>query len=44
MWASLVFLNNEPRARAPIDPFILLLAALGAVAVWGRLRGDPKAV
>ncbi|MEA2474931.1 MAG: hypothetical protein QOE06_2846 [Thermoleophilaceae bacterium] len=38
MWVSLVFVNNEPRARAPIDPYFLLLAALGAVALWDRLR------
>ena len=38
MWASLVFVNNEPRARAPIDPYFLLLAALGAVVLWDRWR------
>jgi 4-amino-4-deoxy-L-arabinose transferase-like glycosyltransferase len=38
MWASLVFLNNEPRARAPIDPYFLLVGALGVVALWDRPR------
>jgi 4-amino-4-deoxy-L-arabinose transferase-like glycosyltransferase len=27
-----------PRYRAPADPFLVMLAAVGAVAVWNRLR------
>ena len=31
-----------PRYRAPADPFILLLAALGTVAIWDRLRSAER--
>ncbi len=45
---SAVVLAGETRLRAPLDPFLLLLAALGVLAVGRRLRGrgpaaDPPA-
>src|SRR5581483_10423062 len=37
LWLSVVLVQGEARFRAPIDPFIVLLAALSASAVWRRL-------
>jgi hypothetical protein len=31
-------LNGLPRDRLPADPFLLILAAVGAVWLWDRLR------
>jgi Dolichyl-phosphate-mannose-protein mannosyltransferase len=40
LWVATVFVQSEtPRFRAPIDPFIVMLAAVGAVAVYGRVGG-----
>jgi 4-amino-4-deoxy-L-arabinose transferase-like glycosyltransferase len=32
-----VFVVGYLRFRAPVDPFIVILAAAGAVAIWGRI-------
>jgi Dolichyl-phosphate-mannose-protein mannosyltransferase len=40
LWVATVFVQSEtPRFRAPIDPFIVMLAAAGALAVRGRIGG-----
>ena len=39
---SVVLVNVEtPRFRAPVDPFLILLAAAGLATLAGRLRGAP---
>jgi 4-amino-4-deoxy-L-arabinose transferase-like glycosyltransferase len=38
MWLSVVFFTSEPRSRAPIDPFFVVLAAAGAIALLDRVR------
>jgi 4-amino-4-deoxy-L-arabinose transferase-like glycosyltransferase len=39
---SVVVVNVEtPRFRAPVDPFLILLAAAGVATAVGRLRGAP---
>jgi 4-amino-4-deoxy-L-arabinose transferase-like glycosyltransferase len=40
LWLSVALVQGESRFRAPIDPFIVLLAALGVAAVWERLRPE----
>jgi hypothetical protein len=41
LWLTTVLVQSEtPRFRAEIDPFLLMLAALGVAAVWTRAR-DP---
>jgi hypothetical protein len=43
MYLSVVFLVIEtPRYRTPIDPFIVLLAALALVAAAGRLAAGRR--
>ena len=41
--ASTVFIASEPRYRAPIEPFVLLLAAAGAVRLLDLARGRAPA-
>jgi hypothetical protein len=38
-----IFIWGLARYRAPIDPFILMLAAVGIVAIAGRLRPGGSA-
>jgi Dolichyl-phosphate-mannose-protein mannosyltransferase len=38
MWIATVALAGFIRYRAPIDPFVAMLAALGLVAAWERVR------
>jgi 4-amino-4-deoxy-L-arabinose transferase-like glycosyltransferase len=39
---SVVLVNVEtPRFRAPVDPFLIVLAAAGLATLAGRLRGAP---
>jgi Dolichyl-phosphate-mannose-protein mannosyltransferase len=38
MWAATVVLAGFIRYRAPVDPFVAMLAALGLVAAWERVR------
>jgi 4-amino-4-deoxy-L-arabinose transferase-like glycosyltransferase len=43
MYLSVIFLAAEtPRYRAPLDPFIVLLAAFAVVGVARRLRRQPE--
>ena len=43
MYLSVVFLAAEtPRYRAPIDPFIVLLAAIAVTGIGARLRRKPQ--
>ena len=38
LWASTVLIQSEtPRFRAPLDPFVIMVAAAGAVAVAERV-------
>ena len=42
MYVSVVFLASEtPRYRAPLDPFVIVLAALAIVAL-ARLQSSPR--
>jgi 4-amino-4-deoxy-L-arabinose transferase-like glycosyltransferase len=36
------FLNGLPRDRLPADPFLLILAAIGATVLWDRARGHAS--
>jgi 4-amino-4-deoxy-L-arabinose transferase-like glycosyltransferase len=36
------FLNGLPRDRLPADPFLLILAAIGAAVLWDRVRGQAS--
>lgn len=38
------FLNGLPRDRLPADPFLLILAAIGATVLWDRARGHASQV
>jgi 4-amino-4-deoxy-L-arabinose transferase-like glycosyltransferase len=40
---STVFIVGYQRFRAPVDPFVAVLAALGAVALWDRARSRRRA-
>jgi Dolichyl-phosphate-mannose-protein mannosyltransferase len=45
LWVTTVPLAGFIRYRAPIDPFVVMLAALGLVAAWERVRAfDPQAL
>lgn len=44
LFASEVFVSTEtPRFRAPLDPFVILLAALALIAAWDRVTGRRRA-
>jgi hypothetical protein len=36
-------INGLPRQRVPIDPFLITLAALGAVWAWDRVAARARA-
>ena len=38
--AAAAFTEAFTRLRAPIDPFLVILASLGAIALWDRYRGN----
>lgn len=38
-----IVLESDYRHRVPIEPFLILLASLGAVSVWDRIRVSPLA-
>ncbi|HEX2015252.1 MAG TPA: hypothetical protein VGN69_01055, partial [Solirubrobacteraceae bacterium] len=40
---SSVLIMGDTRYRAPADPFVVMLAALGVAAGWRRLRDRPSA-
>jgi hypothetical protein len=40
--ATVVFILASQRFRTPIDPFVILLAAAGVVAAYGRATGDRR--
>jgi 4-amino-4-deoxy-L-arabinose transferase-like glycosyltransferase len=40
--AMTAFLNGLPRDRLPVDPLLLILAAIGLTALWARIRGDTS--
>ena len=38
-----IVLESDYRHRVPIEPFLILLASLGAVSLWERIRVSPVA-
>ncbi len=44
LFLSVVFINGEtPRFRAPIDPFLIMLAGCALATGWERVRGRSRA-
>jgi hypothetical protein len=39
-----VVLESDYRHRVPIEPFLILLASVGAVWLWDRVRVTPQIV
>lgn len=39
-WLSVILLVGETRFRAPIDPFVVLLAAVALTSAWERRRAE----